>query len=876
MTTQRFLPWVRRGLGAAMTAGADGRPELPLNLRVNTRPVQVRLRSYGPGDVTGIDIRAIVRTDPPPGSTAAEANDLALVEFDPPDFPWLLSPGSADAQGRLAPWLCLVVIDPRSGATLAARPGSPLPALTVPSGSVSAELPDLRESWAWAHAQVTLGDGDEVDAVLADAAERSVSRLLCPRRLDATTGYLACLVPAFAAGRQAGLGERVTAPGGAPAWRHDETDAVTLPVYHHWRFATGPAGDFESLAKALRGGPPPAQVGGRPMVVEDLGFGLPDLEPLTQQGALKVAAPAGQDPTPIAGGFADAMTDLLNLPAEQREDPTSDPVVAPPVYGQWQAAQPEIPDPDGTPAWLRELNIDPRHRVAAGLGTLVVQDQQEQLMASAWQQLADGDRLANVRRRVELARAVLDVFHRKRLLPMGEAALLQFTAPLQARVRLAAATVRQHIHETVLPDAVVTPAFRRVARPHGPVARRLTPGRAQRPAAVHQLITTLAVTPGVIFHRQPPATEVTGAVLAEHVTAVESRVVILRAGGAATAEAAGRYLEAARDLLAYSGHVPRLPQTGTGPVVDLPAVKADLIDRLAPTATVADHAAGRIARPPDVESADDNPAELYLTVPQYPQAMVEPLRALSDDHVLPGIDAIDDDTVTLLETNQTFVAAYLVGLNHELGRELLWREFPSERRSTYFRRFWPVLDAAVAPAPVPPVHTWEPTDDLGDHVGAAEQMVLLIRGRVLRRYPDVIIYAAQADGPTQLTDTERYPVFRGAIGEDVVYLGFDLARDDVRSGSDAGWFFVVQDQVSAPTFGLDVPGDDTDIATWDDLSWAHVDVVDGHLRVATAPVVDDDGGLTWGRNGAHMAAILRQRPARVAIHADILLDGAGP
>jgi hypothetical protein len=876
MTTQRFLPWVRRGLGAAMTAGPDGRPELPLELRVNARPVAVRLRSYGPGDVTGIDPRVIVRTDPPAGSTAAEANDLALVEFDPPDFPWLLSPESPDARGRLAPWLCLVVVDPRSDAAVAARPGSPLPVLTVPSGAEATELPDLRESWAWAHAQVTLGDDDELDTTLTGAAERSVSRLLCPRRLDAATEYIACLVPAFAAGRQAGLGERVTGPGGAPAWRHDGTDAVTLPVYHRWRFVTGAAGDFESLAKALRGGPPPAQVGARRMVVEDLGFGLPDLEPLTQQGALTVPHLPGQEEPEIAGAFADAMTDLVNLPAEQRDDPTSDPVVAPPVYGQWQAAQLTVPEPGGTPAWLRELNIDPRHRVAAGLGTLVVQDQQEQLMASAWQQLADGDRLAKIRCRVELAREVLGAFHRKRLLPMGEAALLQFTAPLQARVLLEQATVRQHVHETVLPDAVVTAAFRRVARPHGPVARRVAPARTQRPTAVRQMVRALALTPGVIFHRQPPATEVTGAVLAEHVATVEKRVVILQAGGAATAEAAGRYLGAARALLTYSGHVPRLPETETGPVVDLPKIKADLIDRLAPTATVTDRAAGRIARPPDVERADDNPAELYLTVPQYQQAMVEPLRSLSDDHVLPGVDHIDDDTVTLLQTNHAFVAAYLVGLNHELGRELLWREFPSERRTTYFRRFWPVLDPAVAPAPVPPVHTWGPTDDLGDNVGAAEQMVLLIRGRVLRRYPDAIIYAARADGPTELTDTERYPVFRGRIGEDVAYLGFDLTVDEVRSGTDAGWFFVVQEQVTAPAFGLDVPGDDATPATWDDLSWGHVDVAGGHLRVATAPTVDDDGGVTWGRNGAHMAAILRQRPARVALHADILLDGVDP
>ncbi len=40
---------------------------------------------------------------------------------------------------------------------------------------------------------------------------------------------------------------------------------------------------------------------------------------------------------------------------------------------------------------------------------------------------------------------------------------------------------------------------------------------------------------------------------------------------------------------------------------------------------------------------------------------------------------------TLLRTNNRFIEAYLVGLNHEMGRELLWREYPTDQRGTYFR-----------------------------------------------------------------------------------------------------------------------------------------------------------------------------------------------
>ena len=51
----------------------------------------------------------------------------------------------------------------------------------------------------------------------------------------------------------------------------------------------------------------------------------------------------------------------------------------------------------------------------------------------------------------------------------------------------------------------------------------------------------------------------------------------------------------------------------------------------------------------------------------------------------------------LLETNQQFIEAYMVGLNHEMSRELLWRGYPTSRTGTYFRQFWDVR-GRVAPS----------------------------------------------------------------------------------------------------------------------------------------------------------------------------------
>ena len=85
--------------------------------------------------------------------------------------------------------------------------------------------------------------------------------------------------------------------------------------------------------------------------------------------------------------------------------------------------------------------------------------------------------------------------------------------------------------------------------------------------------------------------------------------------------------------------------------------------------------------------------------------------------------------------------------------------------------------------------------------------MLLIRGELLRRYPNTVIYAVRAaetdDGRDLSTNPndERHPVFRGTLQPDVTFVGFDLTADDVVTGS--GWFFVLQQQPTEPRFGLD-------------------------------------------------------------------------
>ena len=97
----------------------------------------------------------------------------------------------------------------------------------------------------------------------------------------------------------------------------------------------------------------------------------------------------------------------------------------------------------------------------------------------------------------------------------------------------------------------------------------------------------------------------------------------------------------------------------------------------------------------------------------------------------------------LVRTNQAAIEAYLVGLNHEMSRELLWRGYPTDQRGSYFRRFFDAADDDITA-----VHTWAPTSALGDHgarpATVEEPLVLLVRGELLRRYPTAVIYAMKA------------------------------------------------------------------------------------------------------------------------------------
>ena len=113
---------------------------------------------------------------------------------------------------------------------------------------------------------------------------------------------------------------------------------MTSPMYYHWEFSTGPAGDFESLARKLVPRPIPPTVGRRPMLV-GVDPELPELPPewrecSTWRQALRAPDSTGGDPPPPADELVDALIRLLDAPAQHVVDGAPDDAesVSPPIY----------------------------------------------------------------------------------------------------------------------------------------------------------------------------------------------------------------------------------------------------------------------------------------------------------------------------------------------------------------------------------------------------------------------------------------------------------------------------------------------------------------------------------------------------------------
>lgn len=501
-----LIPHHRTGTAAAyrtaFSTTAKARGRIDVTVPLTDGPAQDkgtgRLFLRGPGDVLGIDPRQVVRRYPAPGTRDAEPSDLALCELDQPDLPWLFTPTSTDAGGHLPPWLRLVVVPDRRGLVMQPlRPGLPCWAEVAVE-----DLPPEAEAWAWAHVQV-LGEpeppGWTDDARLSPSNPAlNLARLLCPRELEPNRSWTAMLVPTFEVGRRAGLGITDDLDDLRWAWaRGGAQESVRLPVYDHWSFSTGLDGDFESLARRIRPVYPPVGTGRRLVDTTNPGLGIavaatPGARAV--HGALTHPTPpddadtaAAVPPPGAAGVWDDAAVEALRARVEQPdrvqfdavgfEPAETDPEVAPPLYGGTHRATGTLAAAGAEPAWLRQLNLDPAHRVAAGLGAAVARMDQEDLMTSAWAQLPAVLDANAALRAAQFARFVGERLHVRHVARLDPGALLAVTSRGHSRLLAEpGTTARAVVGASATPTAAAASTLRTLARPGGPLHRFGTDG----------------------------------------------------------------------------------------------------------------------------------------------------------------------------------------------------------------------------------------------------------------------------------------------------------------------------------------------------------------------------------------------------------------
>jgi hypothetical protein len=274
----------------------------------------------------------------------------------------------------------------------------------------------------------------------------------------------------------------------------------------------------------------------------------------------------------------------------------------------------------------------------------------------------------------------------------------------------------------------------------------------------------------------------------------------------------------------------------------------------------------------------DGRVEPVMAHPRFAYPTAQALYRYDREWMIPGLGLIDrPDMATLLTTNNRFIEAYLVGLNHEMARELLWREFPTDQRGTYFSSFWGTTSELVADLHEVP---WQ-SGALGTHMDPKldGQLVFLVRGDLIRRYPGAVAHAAREASreqgiPIFEASSPAETLFHIVLAPNVLLVGFALTQARVQTPGET-WWFTLSENPTEPRFGLDAARAEPisrDSLVWGDFG---VDAAGAFLDATQHTDIAFDGSR-WGTSSAQIAYLLFQLPARAAFLATRMIAGAIP
>jgi hypothetical protein len=183
-----------------------------------------------------------------------------------------------------------------------------------------------------------------------------------------------------------------------------------------------------------------------------------------------------------------------------------------------------------------------------------------------------------------------------------------------------------------------------------------------------------------------------------------------------------------------------------------------------------------------------------------------------------------------------------------------------------FDQFWAGRgDSSSSPISIA---DWLATSQLGSHLGSDDDLVLIIRGSFVARFPTAVIYLSRTlpDGSEQ----RILPSFSGRLSQNSTFIGFPLTQAQAETASTDGsgpLRIVLQEAVNHARFGIDEDSDDpANLPSWQDLSWLHPELAGKtHVRVAgslmglSRPIsAGSQDTATWGLSAGHLASALQQ------------------
>lgn len=1073
-----FLPWMRTGLGNEITEtdllgsnpgnnAVAERPQVQVQVKVealkdgnrNTGLPQISktVKIQGPGDVLGIHARQVIRVHPKPGVDNFETNNLAYIEFYEEDLPWRFTPAKP-TDNKLRPWISLILCTEEEF-TRNTQGGTPTPYITLERSALPNVFFNEQDLHFLAHVHVLeqMGETDISSNTAAAAAlsntlsrnpDQALSRIICPRKLKANTEYFAFLIPAYETGRLAGLGEdtgEVKAQKASWTWQsiNAASHPVKYPYYYLWSFKTGSFGDFESLATKLEARSLPTDFGRREMDLTNIGYGItPNVNQAKGyiEGAMMHANYAT---VAVNGGLKNQIRSILNLSADlQAKLPIVpqgqffyspnieiDPIITPPTYGKWHAFVSKLENKND---WVHQLNLHPTHRAAAGLGTRVVQENQEKFMEMAWAQIGAINEANQKIRENELVRRVADYVYCKNVKPLAEFELVNTVGSAMGILKgnNQTLTAQKSLKDSKVPTAIKSGAFTKIANnftqtalmnPQGidganlvmnnnllnranatgdisvidPVTQQAktvspvspAPVRFEPPGIINPVmafhaieyvvlnppptffgrLTTAIAAAGTNFTTQGILNAIPAFVEAERqrATAILNAINLrtlsgdqldLRVSASVFDERiSNQFTESIYDTTAPQIKKVRffkqVTQSGTfTPVILMYAVVLQAREEYKTsfqhtflTQTNSGTLAGKIFRKPElsilqiptlrdtiihrfdplqnfrrkinnfIQADTENKSKPLMAYPRFPFPAYDYLKGISPDYIIPNISDIPPDTITLMVPNKKFIESFLTGMNHEFSRELLWREFPTDMRGSYFRHFWeydndpnqelfPLANETEAEfneriiafqnsrSDIKEMHTWNGSALGNNHMPGGAGLVLLVKGDLFKKYPGTLVYAQKGKAragasasspPRDLADYHnpnnvKWPVITGNIEPDVYFFGFELT--DTEAGGDPGWFFVLRERPGEISFGLDDLNGTlaTPPNSWDAMTWQHLtnnaQTEPKHLLIKNAPAaINSIGNISWNENSAHTAYILYQNPVLFARHASTML-----